>query len=281
MYVSRRTSRHCERHYDLTIFSSDCVELSKISVGAFVNCVCVLPDGNLVTGCDYKDGARIFSSSGNEIKRLCEGDSVSCVAVFGDEHLAIACDTGLFLFDSHGRKVGTWLQGYGVECMAPIPPNLTIRGRSGRLAFIAVHSEPASLIAMVNFWKKFWSCRTTPRCGPSVCFPTDVLPRVTATDVHASLTATATCCGRLRAVCRLVHVSGFMCVLPNGNLFTGGPDGAHILSSSGLYLVKLTDDRVTLILMRAAQRQLVCVRRSDVNSFSQGLHASINWIASD
>ena len=33
-----------------------------------------------------------------------------------------------------------------------------------------------------------------------------------------------------------------MCVLPNGNLFTGGDDGAHILSSSGLYLVKLTDD---------------------------------------
>ena len=36
-----------------------------------------------------------------------------------------------------------------------------------------------------------------------------------------------------------------MCVLPNGNLVQGGADGACILSSSGLYLAKLTDHDVS------------------------------------
>ena len=239
---------------DVVIFSSDGVERSNFSSGGTVTCVCVLPDGNLVTGC--KDGARILSSRGNEIKRLCEGEEVTCVAAFGDGHLAIACNKGLFLFDSDGNKTRIWLQG-GVFCMALIPPNLTIRGRSGRLAFIGgsfgacvLHHNGPVLEVVLEL------PRDDSVCGLCV-FPDG---RLATSD--AGCTCVFDSDGDLLWETPYGESSGFsMCVLPNGNLFHGGDGGAYILTGSLLFLLQLSDDDVESSCVVPNGNLCVCYRR--------------------
>ena len=64
-----------------------------------------------------------------------------------------------------------------------------------------------------------------------------------------------------------------MCVLPNGNLFiTSRDDGANILSSSGLYLMKFTDDIVMSSCVLPNGNVCACIILR--------LHASLNLLAS-
>ena len=163
---------------------------------------------------------------------------MSCVAVFGDEHLAIGSAQGVRQFTLNGSEIGWMWDDGDVPCMAPIPPHLEICGEEGPIFFIGdrlgafVHNFYGGTVLELPHDTMIWSVCVFPD-GSLATGDDDGCARVF--DCYGDLLWETSYSGSVFS----------MCVLPNGNLFKGGADGAYILSSSGLYLVKLTDDRVS------------------------------------
>ena len=165
---------------------------------------------------------------------------------------------------SGDEVVWMWDDG-GVACMALVPPHLEICGEEGPFVFIGGFDGA--------FVLDFYGVTVLELPLDNVILSVCVFPdgRLATGDDHGCARV-FDCDGYLlwETSCGVrKKARNSICALPNGNLFTGGDDGAHILSSSGLYLVKLTDDRVASSCVLPNGNLCVCGRDDNWRDYAR------------